>query len=117
MFGNVFATLKMSACRPVPKAAASSAVRMNPESRENTVPAAISALEPTIDGSALSSATALPTVLDESAADAAQDHHDQKGAEADQHEPDGLADLAGAQAEDQRGADDRAALGHRRERH
>src|SRR3954454_21298579 len=124
MFGNVFATLKMSACRPVPSAAASSEVRTKPESRETTVPAAMTALEPTTDGSpgawgrssAPVSLTALPAVLDQAAADPAQDHHDQQGTEGDQHEPDGLADLAGAQAERERGAELGPVGGHRGQR-
>ena len=45
MFGTVLATLNSSPCRPLPRAATSSAERTNPLIRETTVPAAITALE------------------------------------------------------------------------
>src|SRR4051812_11892569 len=45
MFGTVFAIVNRSACRAVPSAAASIALRTKPLSRETTVPAAIRALD------------------------------------------------------------------------
>src|SRR5690348_5510245 len=126
MFGTVLATLKMSACSFVPSAAASSEVRTKPDTRETIVPAAITALEPTTDGSAaLGSGSAsgsvtvlaLPAVLHQTSTDPTEHHHDEEGAEADQHEPDGLPDLAGPQAEGERCAQLGAALGHRGEHH
>ena len=45
MFGTVFAIVNTSACSCWPRAAASSALRTKPLSRDTTVPAAISALE------------------------------------------------------------------------
>ena len=45
MFGMVLEMLNTSACRPAPSAAASSADRTKPLSRETMVPDAITALE------------------------------------------------------------------------
>src|SRR3954447_18401666 len=45
MFGIVLAIVNTSACSAVPRAAARSALRTNPLTRDTTVPAAITALE------------------------------------------------------------------------
>ena len=44
MFGTVLAVVKMSACRPLPRAATSRDARAKPVMRERTVPAAITAV-------------------------------------------------------------------------
>src|SRR3569833_1230734 len=115
MFGIVFAMLNTSACSAVPSAAASRVERTKPLSRETTVPAAITALDPITEGWAacrpligpprrIRPSLAAPPVLSEATADPAQDHHHEQAAAADQRAPDQLAALAGAQAERQRPA-------------
>ncbi len=61
MFGTVLAIVNTSACSWVPRAAASSALRTKPLSRETTVPAAITALEPRIELDPLSSVPVVVT--------------------------------------------------------
>src|SRR5689334_910998 len=105
MLGTVLAMVNTSACRPMPRAAASRMPRTKPLSREKIVPAAITALDDSSDrdrSEALmrpSPGGPAPAVLAHPQHDPAHDHHREQQAAGGDHDPDDDADLAGPQRE------------------
>ena len=134
MFGTVLAMLNTSACRLAPRAATSRMLRTKPLSRDTIVPAAITALAESSElwvegnlGPALPGRLGRDVVAHCSSTrhavepdpehDAAHDHHGEQDAAGDDDVPDQPADLAGAQAEGERGAGVLALGGDRGQRH